>query len=120
MNKEEDSTLINYNNRKFCAVQNSANGETSSETVFHYRQKGKIVTADYSGGKITLGHLIGLVDENGNITMRYHQVNTAGELMTGICHSKPEIQENGKIRLHETWEWTSGDRSSGESLIEEI
>ena len=112
--------MINYNNRKFCAVENTANGETSSETVFHYRQEGKILTAAYSGGRITKGHLIGMVDENGHITMRYHQVNSAGELMTGICQSKPEILENGKIRLHETWQWTSGDRSSGESVIDEI
>jgi hypothetical protein len=27
---------------------------------------------------------------------------------------------NGKIRLHETWQWTSGDFSSGTSIIEEI
>ncbi|WP_339870137.1 n-acetylglutamate synthase [uncultured Algoriphagus sp.] len=111
---------INYNNRAFRAVQNTENGETSAETVFHYHQEGTILTAEYSGGKILKGHLIGLVDEAGNITMRYHQVNSAGELMTGICHSKPEILENGKIRLHETWEWTSGDRSKGKSVVEEI
>lgn len=39
--------------------------------------------------------------------------------MTGICHSIPEILSNGKIRLHETWEWTSGDLSKGQSIIEE-
>jgi hypothetical protein len=39
--------------------------------------------------------------------------------MTGICISKPEILENGKIRLHEFWEWTSGDKSKGTSIIEE-
>jgi hypothetical protein len=52
--------------------------------------------------------------------MRYHQVNTKGELMTGICFSTPEILLNGKIRLHEKWEWTSGDKSVGESIIEEL
>jgi hypothetical protein len=51
--------------------------------------------------------------------MRYHQVNNAGEIMTGICKSIPEILENGKIRLHESWEWTSGDKSKGQSIIEE-
>ena len=40
--------------------------------------------------------------------------------MTGICYSKPEVQSNGKIRLHETWKWTSGDKSNGESILEEI
>ena len=60
-----------------------------------------------------------MVDNLGNIEMRYHQVNENDELMTGICKSAPEILENGKIRLHEKWEWTSGDKSKGTSIIEE-
>ncbi|WP_338840126.1 n-acetylglutamate synthase [Flavobacterium ginsenosidimutans] len=111
--------MINYNNKIFKPVSNSENGETSNETAFLYKQEGNILSAEYSGGKIIKGHLIGLVDNEGNIDMRYHQVNEKGELMTGICHSKPEILENGKIRLHETWQWTSGDQSKGNSVIEE-
>ena len=111
--------MINYNDKIFRSVVNSENGETSNYTVFIYKQIGNILTSEYSGGKIINGHLIGLVDENGEIEMRYHQVNQKGELMTGICKSKPEILENGKIRLHETWEWTSGDKSKGQSIIQE-
>jgi hypothetical protein len=111
--------MINYNEKIFRSVVNSENGETSNDTVFIYKQIGNILTSEYSGGKIINGHLIGLVDENGEIEMRYHQVNQKGELMTGICKSKPEILENGKIRLHETWEWTSGDKSKGQSIIQE-
>ncbi|MDQ6529924.1 n-acetylglutamate synthase [Flavobacterium sp. LHD-85] len=111
--------MINYNNKIFKPISNSENGETSNETAFLYKQEENILSAEYSGGKIIKGHLIGLVDNNGNIDMRYHQVNEKGELMTGICHSKPEILENGKIRLHETWQWTSGDQSKGNSVIEE-
>lgn len=110
---------MNYNNKTFAVVSNTKNGETSNETIFLYKQVGNILTSEYSGGKIAKGHLIGLVDENGNIDMCYHQVNEKGELMTGICKSKPEILENGKIRLHESWQWTSGDKSKGESIIEE-
>ncbi|MDP4763724.1 MAG: n-acetylglutamate synthase [Salibacteraceae bacterium] len=102
---------MNYHNKSFRAIQNSDNGETSSETVFHYVQEGNILTSNYSGGKIVKGHLMGKVDENGIITMCYHQINTAGELMTGTCTSTPEVLPNGKIRLHETWQWTSGDLS---------
>ncbi|GHB67947.1 n-acetylglutamate synthase [Persicitalea jodogahamensis] len=112
--------MINYHNKKFRPVRNTNNGETSAETIFHYQQEGDILTSNYSGGKIKSGHLIGLVDDAGNIDMRYHQVNDAGELMTGICRSRPEIMPDGKIRLHETWRWTSGDGSDGESIIEEI
>lgn len=112
--------MINYNNRIFKPVSNTENGETSNQTIFLYKQEGNVLSAEYSGGKILKGHLIGLVDENGYIEMRYHQVNNKGYLMTGKCISKPEILENGKIRLHENWEWTSNDRSKGESIIEEI
>jgi hypothetical protein len=108
-----------YNNKIFRSVSNTENGETSNETVFHYKQVGNILTSEYSGGRILKGHLIGIVDENQNIEMRYHQVNDKNEIMTGMCKSKPEILENGKIRLHESWEWTSGDKSKGNSIIEE-
>lgn len=111
--------MINYNNKVFKPTSNTENGETSNETVFLYKQVGNIIASEYSGGKIIKGHLIGLVDEAGNINMRYHQVNEKGELMTGICKSLPEILSNGKIRLHENWEWTSGDMSKGNSVIEE-
>lgn len=111
--------MIDYNGKIFRPIVNSENGETSSETVFQYTQIGNILTSEYSGGKIKKGHLIGLVDENGHIDMRYHQVNINDEIMAGICKSKPEILENGKIRLHESWQWTSGDKSNGESIIEE-
>ena len=112
--------MFSYNNKKFKAIENTINGETSEETVFHYKQEGNIVTSRYSGGKIKEGHLIGLVSSKGDIDMRYHQINIEGVLMTGKCKSVPEILANGKIRLHEEWEWTSGDKSKGHSIIEEL
>ena len=112
--------MINYHNKTFRPIHNSENGETSGETIFLYRQEGNILMAAYSGGKIIKGQLIGLVDQDGNIDMRYHQVNILGELMTGVCKSTPEIMPNGKIRLHANWEWTSGDKSKGNSVIEEL
>lgn len=93
--------MVNYNNRVFKPVSNTENGETINQTTFFYKQVGNVLTAEYSGGKILKGHLIGLVDENGYIDMRYRQVNSKGLLMNEKCTSKPEILENGKIRLHE-------------------
>ena len=112
--------MINYNHKSFRPIQNTDNGETSPETVFYYKQEGNIISSEYKGGKIIYGHLIGLVDKEGCIEMSYHQINSNNEIMTGKCFSKPEILINGKIRLHETWQWTSGDLSTGTSIIEEI
>ncbi len=111
---------MNYNDKKFRVFSNSENGEVDANLVFHYVQQGDVLSCGYQGENILVGHLIGLVDEEGHIEMRYHQVNQRGELNTGICRSEPEILENGKIKLHEKWQWTSGDNSKGESILIEI
>jgi len=111
---------MNYHNKSFRPIQNTANGEVTGDTLFHYKQEGQILTCSYSGDRIISGHLIGLVDDNGVIDMRYHQVNDRGEIMTGVCKSTPEVLPDGRIRLHEVWQWTSGDLSKGESILEEI
>lgn len=111
---------MNYNNKRFRPLKNTENGETTEDTIFHYRQKESILTSDYKGGKIVVGHLVGLVADNGDIDMRYHHVNTDGVLMTGICSSRPELDADGKIRLYEDWQWTSGDQSKGRSVLIEI
>lgn len=112
--------MVNYNNKTFRSIANTGNGEVGGETLFHYHQDEMIVTATYAGGSIKKGHLIAVVLEDGSLDMRYHHINIAGELMTGICTSMPEELPNGKIRLYETWQWTSGDKSKGNSAIEEI
>lgn len=111
---------INYDKRIFKTVSNSASGEVSSETRFYYSQKENVVWAIYEGGAIKFGNLIAKVSENGALEMRYQHINTAGELMTGVCHSTPEILPDGRIRLHEKWQWTCGDFSKGESIVEEV
>ncbi len=111
---------MNYNNKIFKVVSNTSNGETSEEVLFRYKQEGEVLTCNYSGGQIIEGHLIAVVNNNGEIDMRYHQINRKGETMTGICKSTPEILPNGKIRLYEEWQWTSGDCSKGTSILEEI
>lgn len=112
--------MIDYNNRKFVSVGNSESGEVSGETTFYYHQKGDFVWAEYAGGAIVFGSLIGRVLENDALDARYQHLNRNGELKTGKCSSKPEILADGRIRLYEKWQWTCGDYSEGESAIEEL
>lgn len=111
--------MINLNDKTFVSIQNTPNGQVSGETRFLYHQKGNRVWATYSGGSIEHGHLIALMDKDGNLEMRYHHIDIKGELMTGKCYSTPEILSDGRIRYHEKWQWTSSDESQGESIIEE-
>ena len=104
----------------FRSISNTENGEVGSDTVFHYHQEGSTVWADYAGGEIRRGHLIGSMLEDGRLEFLYHHVNTAGELSAGRCTSRPEALSDGRLRFLETWQWMTGDESSGTSIIEEI
>jgi hypothetical protein len=111
---------ISYDDRRFRSVSNSDSGEVGAETIFHYHQNGRVVWAEYSGGEVLRGMLIAKVLADDSLDMRYQHMNRSGELMTGVCRSTPELLSDGRVRLHEQWQWTSGDLSLGESVIEEI
>lgn len=100
----------------FRASSNTDNGEISSDTVFFYHQKDRLVWAEYEGGEILKGHLVANLLPSGQLDMRYHHVNLRGEIMIGKCISTPEL-ENIKLKLKEEWQWLSGDMSSGYSEI---
>lgn len=109
-----------YGGRLFKPVETSSTSQTETDTIFKYEQDGEMVTATYSGGNIRFGQIIGRVDADGILEMRYQHLDRDGELMTGYCKTTPEILPSGKIRLHEKWRWTCGHRSTGRSILEEI
>ena len=111
---------INYDNKKFRSVSNTDNGEVSGDTLFHYHQEGELIWGEYSGGEIVRGNLIAKVLEDGRIDMRYQHLNAEGEFMLGKCLSTPSINDERKIRLEERWQWLSGDKSEGSSIVEEV
>ena len=122
MEKElcNNTTDIDYNGRKFVPKMNSENGEVDEQTLFSYHQNGDLLWGQYCGGDIRKGFLVGNVLPNGELDFVYHHINRNREIKTGKCHSRPNVLENGKIELHEQWEWTSGDCSRGESLLAEV
>ena len=103
--------------RYFTAVSNSDTGEVSDQTVFAYHQKGNVIWAEYSGGSIIKGFLLGTMDDNNNLHFDYRHINTEGESKSGSCNSKP-VFENGKLRFYENWKWIDG--LEGTSVIEEL
>lgn len=52
--------------------------------------------------------------------MRYHHINTNGELMTGTYISTPKTAEDGRLMFTEAWQWLSGEQLNGYSEIIEI
>lgn len=113
------STGINYDGRFFVPRENTENGEVDGNTVFAYRQRGNVLWADYSGGDIVKGHLVGTVSESGELDFYYQHINEQKQVRVGVCHSVPRVLENGKIELSEKWRWLNGDKSEGASVIVE-
>ena len=99
----------------FIPRKNTENGEVDGETRFLYHQDDIILWADYSGGEIVRDHLVGTVAENGKLDFCYQHNNVQNQIRVGVCHSVPEVLENGKIRLSEKWQWLNGDKSEGSS-----
>ena len=111
---------INYKGRSFRLMDTSGAGALDNNTVFKYQQDKNILSCSYMGREVIEGHLLGLVDSSGNIQMVYHQIHADGLICTGRCLSSPEVLADGRIRLHESWEWTSGKKGKGTSILEEI
>jgi len=111
---------MDYNGRIFRGRSNSDNGEVDRETYFYYSQDGDVLTGRYTGGSVVDGQLLGVVHDDGSIDFCYHHLNQAGELMAGTCHSEPMLDDAGTLVLRETWQWLTGDRSSGSSQVEEV
>lgn len=113
------STCICYDGKYFVLQKNTTNGEADGNTVFAYHQKDTILWADYSGGEIIKGHLVGTVMNNGELDFHYQHINVQNQVRVGVCHSVPRILDNGKIELSENWQWLNGDKSKGVSVIVE-
>ena len=112
--------IIDYHDRRFRSIANTTNGDVGDRTVFHYRQRGRVVWATYEGGAVTFGTLVASVLDDGTLDMRYQHVAEGGAIKAGRCVSTPERLPDGRLRLHEHWSWTEGGEGQGRSQVEEI
>jgi hypothetical protein len=104
--------------KTFAGVTNSSDGEVGSATRFTYRQDGDVVWADYAGGEVVRGYLVG-TRAGDELDFRYVHLNSSGATAAGHCRSRLSVLPDGRVRMQETWAWESR-AGSGESVIEEI
>lgn len=116
-NFTKSSTVICYDGKVFVPRKNTENGEVDGDTVFKYHQNDDVMWAEYSGGDVIKGHMIGAVAKNGELDFYYQHLNKQKKFRIGVCHSVPKVLENGKIELHEKWKWINGDKSEGASVV---
>ena len=110
---------MTLNNKKF-KVKENKQGLSSSETIFHYSQTDEIITANYAGGKIKLGSIIGKQISENEIELLYHCITNDGALLAGKSNGVISKNEEDLLEIKLDWNWLNGDQSSGKSHYIEI
>lgn len=110
----------NLNLKQFVSKSNTSTGEVSSKTLFTYHQNRNIIWADYSGGEVLQGFLIGTMNQQGELDFTYQHINRFGENRNGRCHSIPVVLDDGRLQYKEYWQWMDKETSKGESVIIEV
>ncbi len=88
----------------------------SSETRFRFAQRDTLVSAEYDGGSIHRGYLVGLLDGN-TLEFRYVQVSHDGRLDAGQSRCEILTGRDG-VRLVERYTWETRDGSGTNVFVQ--
>ena len=111
---------LSLDNRVFVPVENTENGVVSGKTRFHFWQQGIVFYADYFGGDVREGHIIGQFNEDGEGDMLYHCLTTDRKLKAGKATAQFTELKDGRVSMSLNWQWIDGDTSAGQSRYEEV
>lgn len=111
---------LNLDGRIFAPFHNTARGEVSSQTLFIFRQKGRQISAHYSGGSIKAGHILGVLDTGQAARLTYHCLSQSDTLKTGQATARFIDAGDGLLNIYMDWQWISGDEGRGTSKYQEI
>lgn len=109
---------LSLDGRTLAGVANADAGEVGPGTRFHFEQVGDRISANYAGGAVEAGHLLGTFDGR-RWDVRYVQRNAAGETATGHSAGVVSRLDDGRVRVEDEWEWESRP-GRGESVLEEV
>ncbi|WP_030721785.1 hypothetical protein [Streptomyces sp. NRRL F-2580] len=101
----------------FVPVADQAPGQVGRQTRFEYREQDGRVWAEYGGGDVLRGYLVGTRADDA-VDFRYVQLRLDGTTASGHCTSLVTELPDGRLRLEETWTWESQE-GHGTSTVEE-
>jgi len=108
---------LNYDGREFRSIA-PATSYGSDGPTGHYHQLRDLVWAEFAGGEVRMGRLVGRCSPDGTLSAGYVQVLIDGRTIAGEVISWPTVLADGRIRLRERWQRSDG--TSGVSWIEEM
>jgi GNAT superfamily N-acetyltransferase len=108
-----------YDGKLFAFASGTGGSDDTPATEYQFRQDAGVVRAEYSGGGVVCGFLVGTATVGGIIDAAFEHVNLKGTLRTGRVRLIGEIDADGRMVLRSSWVWTNGDCTSGESVLKE-
>jgi hypothetical protein len=108
--------VINYDGRRFSPVTD----QPGERPVAHYHQSGDLMWAEFSGGEIRRGQMVGKSAPDGELHYSYGMVLDNDVIITGFCRAVPEVLDDGRIRLTEHYERFGSGAERGVSILEEV
>lgn len=107
-----------FDGKTMNAPVTAPNGVINAETIFQFEQEGELITAEYAGGGVKMGYLIGKM-VGGKFEFQYTQMDQSGRLDGGHSLCDLEQTEDGRIRIIEHFEWSTQE-GKGTNVIEEL
>ena len=92
--------------------------EAGRVLVFREDREGT-VTATYAGGSVTAGTLAGRRDGR-DLEFGFAQIERNGVVTVGRAEARLELLDDGRLRVHESWEVDGPSPTSGTSVLEEL
>lgn len=104
----------NLAGKTFILLQNSVHGSAISNTIERWKKEGEVLTAEYIGGAIVYGRIVGLQDGM-KLNLLYHCLTVDNELKAGKARADISFAPGDKMRLDLDWEWLD-TREKGHSI----
>lgn len=125
MSTDSSFKKLRLDDKIFVPVENTDNGTVSGQTRFHFWQKGQTFFADYVGGDVSEGHIIGKLTGDVSGEMLYHCLTKDGRLKAGQASALFSELSDGRLAIDIEWQWLSGnkldaDDPKGKSRYEEV
>jgi hypothetical protein len=109
---------IDLDGLRMNAVETDANGVIDRDTVFQFHQDGDKVHAEYAGGSIERGYLVGRLTRT-VLEFRYCQLEASGTLGGGASTCEVERDESSRVRIVENFAWESRP-GGGRNVLREL
>ena len=109
-------TPMNLNNIHMNVIETAGNGVVNHKTIFRFTQKEQTVTAEYAGGQVVKGFLLGKL-KGDKLSFKYAQEHTDGKVVGGQSTCEVMRHPDGALGLVEHFDWHQG---RGKNVFKEL